>query len=233
MITVIGFDADDTLWHNESIFDANHTRFCTLLSKYHDAKTVERTLYATELRNLELYGYGVKGFALSAIECAIRLTEGRISADELREIIVFAKEMLAHPVELLDGVRETVAALATEYRLIVITKGDLGHQERKLEDSGLAAFFEQREIVSEKDSNTYRRILEAHAIKPAEFMMVGNSLKSDILPVLELGAHGVHVPYHLTWMGEQAASPAESDPGFHSLETIRGLPDLIRRLNAA
>lgn len=232
MISVIGFDADDTLWHNESIFDANHTRFCTLLSRYHDAKTVETTLYATELRNLDLYGYGVKGFALSAIECAIELTEGRISADELREIVVFAKEMLSHPVELLDGVRETVEALAPEYRLFVITKGDLGHQERKLAESGLARFFERREIVSEKDTLTYKRILAACGLQPGEFAMVGNSMKSDILPVLELGAHGIHVPYSLTWQGERAAAPEEGGSRYHTLATIRGVPDLIRRLNS-
>jgi putative hydrolase of the HAD superfamily len=232
MITVIGFDADDTLWHNESIFDANHARFCALLSRYHDAKTVESTLFATELRNLDLYGYGVKGFALSAIECAIELTQGRISAEELQEIVVFAKEMLRHPVELLDGVRETIEALAPEFRLFVITKGDLGHQERNLAESGLAQFFERREIVSEKDPATYRRILEAGSVRPGEFAMVGNSMKSDILPVLELGAHGVHVPYSLTWQGERAAAPEDGGPRFHSLATILDLPALIRRLNS-
>jgi putative hydrolase of the HAD superfamily len=231
MISVIGFDADDTLWHNESIFEANHDRFCALLSKYHDAKTVATTLYATEVRNLGLYGYGVKGFALSAIECAIELTHGRISADELREIVVFAKEMLAHPVELLEGVRETVEALASSFRLFVITKGDLGHQERKLEASGLARFFERREIVSEKDATTYLRILTASGVRPDEFAMVGNSMKSDILPALELGAHGIHVPYHLTWKGEFAQGPTVGESRFYTLENIRGLPDLVRRLN--
>lgn len=232
MISAIGFDADDTLWHNEGIFDANHKRFCTLLSRYHDAKTVEATLYATELRNLDLYGYGVKGFALSAIECAIELTQGRISAEELREIVVFAKEMLAHPVELLAGVRETIEALAPEFRLFVITKGDLGHQERKLEESGLTRFFERREIVSEKDPATYRRILEAGGVRPEQFAMVGNSMKSDILPVLDLGAHGIHVPYSLTWQGERAAAPVDAGPRFHTLTAIHDLPELIRRLNA-
>ncbi|HUG09622.1 MAG TPA: HAD family hydrolase [Opitutaceae bacterium] len=231
MISVIGFDADDTLWHNESVFEANHDRFCALLSKYHDAKTVATTLYATEVRNLELYGYGVKGFALSAIECAIELTQGRISADELREIVVFAKEMLAHPVELIDGVHETLEALAADFRFFVITKGDLGHQERKLAASGLARFFERRDIVSEKDAITYRRILATSEVRPEEFAMVGNSMKSDILPALELGAHGIHVPYPLTWKGELAQGPAVGASRFHTLDSIRGLPDLVRRLN--
>ena len=233
MITVIGFDADDTLWHNESLFEANHTRFCSLLSRYHDARTVERTLYDTEVRNLELYGYGVKGFALSAIECAIELTEGRISAEELREIVVFAKEMLAHPVELLEGVHETVASLATRYRLLVITKGDLGHQERKIEESGLAGFFAAREIVSEKNAGTYRRILKRHGIEPSEFLMIGNSMKSDIIPVLEIGAFGVHVPYHLTWQGERATAPESSGDRLFTLRHIRELPALLQRINGA
>jgi putative hydrolase of the HAD superfamily len=232
MISVIGFDADDTLWHNEGLFEANHERFCALLSKYHDTNTVATTLYSTEVRNLELYGYGVKGFALSAIECAIELTQGRIPGDELREIVVFAKEMLAHPVELLEGVRETVETLASNFRLFVITKGDLNHQERKLAASGLAHLFERREIVSEKDATTYLRILTASGVRPEEFAMVGNSMKSDILPPLELGAHGIHVPYHLTWKGEHAQGPAEGASRFHTLANLRGLPELLRQINS-
>lgn len=232
MITVIGFDADDTLWHNESLFEANHARFCNLLSKYHDEKTVARTLYATEMRNLDLYGYGVKGFALSAIETAIELTDGKISGEELRDIVVFGKEMLAHPVELLDSVRETLESLSPEFRMIVITKGDLDHQERKLRQSGLSGFFAAREIVPEKNPDTYRRILEMHAIVPSEFLMVGNSMKSDILPVLELGGHGAHIPYPLTWLAEQAPAPVQANERLHILDCISALPGLIRRVNS-
>src|SRR5687768_8075131 len=187
---VIGFDADDTLWHNESIFEKTHERYRALLAHYHDAATVDRTLFATEMRNLELYGYGVKGFTLSAIETAIELTGGKIRAEEIRQLIELGREMLAHPVELLEGVPETLGRLAPQHRLLVITKGDLLDQERKLEKSGLAAHFERVEIVSEKNKLTYAAIFRRHGITPERFLMVGNSLKSDILPVLELGGAG-------------------------------------------
>lgn len=150
MIDAIGFDADDTLWHNETIFEDNHRRFCALLARWHDAATVERTLLETEMRNLALFGYGIKGFALSSIETAIELTEGRISGEELREILAMAKRMLEHPVELLPGAKETVEALAGDFALFLITKGDLRDQERKIQRSGLAGYFAHHEIVSEK-----------------------------------------------------------------------------------
>ena len=194
----IGFDADDTLWHNENIFEHTHERYRALLAQYHDAATVERTLFATEMRNLELYGYGVKGFTLSAIETAIHLTAGRIGADEIQHLIDLGREMLAHPVELLPGVTEALATLAARHRLLLITKGDLRDQERKLAKSGLAPHFRHVEILSEKNESTYAEILRRHGLAPTRFMMVGNSLKSDILPVLALGGIGVHVPYRLT-----------------------------------
>lgn len=232
MITALGFDADDTLWHNENLFEENHRRFQALLARHHDAATVERALFATEMRNLELFGYGVKSFALSSIETAIELTDGHIRADELRELIAMAKSMLAHPVELLDGAAETVAAVSRSAVLLVITKGDLHHQERKVARSGLAAHFAHVEIVSEKDPTTYARILERHRLAPENFLMVGNSLRSDILPVLQLGAHAAYVPYPLTWAAEKAEPPQDC-ARFHPLAHLRELPALLARLNGA
>ncbi len=234
MITTIGFDADDTLWHNESIFEATHARYRALLTRWHDAATIDRTLLATELRNLELYGYGIKAHALSCIETAIELSGGAISAAEIRAIIAFAKEMLEHPVELLDGAAEAVARLASSHRLLLITKGDLRDQERKLAKSGLAGHFDHTEIVAEKDAGTYARILGRLGVSPDQFLMVGNSLKSDILPALDLGACAVQVPYPLLWEGEASArtAPAAAARVFQ-LASLRELPALVERLGGA
>ena len=227
---VIGFDADDTLWHNEIIFERVHERYRALLARYHDATTVDRTLLATEKRNLELYGYGVKGFTLSAIETAIALTEGKIGASEIDGILVLGREMLAHPVELLEGVADVVSELAKKHTLLLITKGDLRDQERKLAKSGLAGRFHLVEIVSEKDRSTYETIFRRHAITPDRFLMVGNSLKSDILPVLALGGAGAHVPYHLTWAHERVEELPTADGRFFQLKTMRELPVVVRTL---
>ncbi|MBM3854160.1 MAG: HAD family hydrolase [Verrucomicrobia bacterium] len=227
---VIGFDADDTLWHNENIFEKTHERFRALLARYHDAATVDRTQLATEMRNLELYGYGIKGFTLSAIETAIQLTAGKIQADEIQHLIELGREMLAHPVELLDGVEEILAALAGGHRLLLITKGDLRDQERKLAKSGLASRFRAVEIVSEKNELTYAAVLGRHGVAPRDFLMVGNSLKSDILPVLALGGAGAHVPYHLTWAAERAEEPAAAAGRLFRLKSIRGLPEVVAAL---
>jgi putative hydrolase of the HAD superfamily len=227
---VIGFDADDTLWHNEIIFERVHERYRALLARYHDAATVDRTLLATEKRNLDLYGYGVKGFTLCAIETAIALTEGKIGADEIDGLLVLGREMLAHPVELLEGVADVIGELAKEHTLLLITKGDLRDQERKLLKSGLAGRFHLVEIVSEKDRSTYETILRRHAIAPDRFLMVGNSLKSDILPVLALGGAGAHVPYPLTWAHEQVEQLPPADGRFFQLKTMRELPGVVRTL---
>lgn len=227
---VLGFDADDTLWHNETIFEHVHERYRELLARYHDAATVDRTLFATEMRNLPLYGYGVKGFMLSAIETAIQLTGGKISADEIQRLIELGREMLAHPVELLEGAAETLATLAPHYRLLLITKGDLRDQQRKISKSGLAAHFPSVEIVSEKDTEAYRTILRRHAIAPESFVMIGNSLKSDLLPVLALGGIGVYIPYHLTWAAERVEELPKADGRFFQLETIRELPGVLAGL---
>jgi putative hydrolase of the HAD superfamily len=226
----IAFDADDTLWHNETIFEAVHERYREMLSRYHDAETVNRTLFATEMRNLELYGYGVKGFMLSAIETAIELTDGKIPPAELRTLLALGRDMLAHPVELLDGVADTVASLSARHRLLVITKGDLRDQERKVAKSGLSAHFRHVEIVSDKTESAYATILRRHDIRPDSFVMVGNSLKSDILPVLALGGSGVHIPYHLTWAHEHADTPPDAAGRFFEVKSIRELPAVLAAL---
>jgi putative hydrolase of the HAD superfamily len=225
---VIAFDADDTLWHNESIFEAVQERYRALLARYHDAETVNRTLFATEMRNLELYGYGVKGFTLSSIETAIELTRGAISAEEIRTILQLGREMLAHLVELLDGVADVLTALSATHQLILITKGDITHQERKLAKSGLAAHFRAIEILAEKDEAAYAAILRRHGIAPADFLMVGNSLKSDILPVLALGGSAVHIPYHVTWQHEHVEQLPDAPGRFVQLASLRELPAFLR-----
>lgn len=229
MIKIIGFDADDTLWHNESIFEQAHVAYRQLLARYHPAVEVDRVLYATEMRNLGRYGYGVKGFMLSCVEAAIELTKGAISAQEIREILATGQRMLAHPVELLPGVTDVVPGLARDYRLLLITKGDLHHQEKKITESGLAAHFSGIEIVSEKDAPSYERVLRRHGVSPREFVMVGNSLKSDILPVLGLGGAGVHVPYHITWAHERAEVPA-TEQRFRRIERLGELPPILSLL---
>lgn len=231
---VLGFDADDTLWHNETLFAAAHARFHALLAAHHEPARVERALYATELRNLPLYGYGAKGFTLSAIETAIELTEGRIAAGELRELIALGRDILAHPVELLEAVPAVLARLAGEgRRMVLITKGDLQHQERKIAQSGLAGHFIACEVVSEKDEATYARVLARHRVRPERFLMVGNSLKSDIAPVLRLGGLAAHVPYPLTWEHERLAAPPEAPGRFFTLGGLAELPDLLARLEGA
>ena len=227
---VIGFDADDTLWHNESIFERSHERYRALLAHYHDTATVDRTLFATEMRNLDLYGYGVKGFTLSAIETAIQLTAGKISATEIRELIDLGRDMLAHPVDLLDGAADILAALAPQHRLLLITKGDLRDQERKLAKSNLAVHFRAIEIVSDKNADTYATIFRRHAIAPERFLMVGNSIKSDILPVLALGGAGAHVPYHLLWAAEHVEELPNAEGRFFELKSLRELTAVIGRL---
>ncbi len=223
---VIAFDADDTLWHNETVFAHAHEQYRELLSHYHDRATVDRTLYATEIRNLGLYGYGVKGYTLSAIETAIELSDGRISAEEIRTLLQRGREMLNHPVDLLDHVAATLEALAPQFELWVITKGDLHHQQSKLSKSGLIEYFAAVEIVAEKDETVYREILCRHDCAPEEFLMVGNSMKSDILPVLALGASAAHVPFHLTWEHERTTEP--DAPGrFFQLEHVGELTTLL------
>ena len=225
-ITTVGLDADDTLWHNETIFRLTHDRFVALLADHADRATLEAGLAETEKRTLRLYGYGVKGFTLSMIETAMELTGGEAPASVVREILAAGREMLAHPVETLPGVDEALAALSERYRLVLITKGDLLDQERKLAASGLGDLFAAIEIVSEKDRGTYERIFARHGTGADEAVMAGNSMKSDVLPALEAGAFAVHIPYAITWAHELAEAP-EDHGRFGALDSIVDLPAWI------
>jgi putative hydrolase of the HAD superfamily len=229
---IIAFDADDTLWHTERLYVDAQARLVQLLARYQEPEKVNQSLYQVETRNLEHFGYGVKAFALSMIETAVELTEGRISGTDIQVLVGLAREMLNAPVELLDGVETTVSRLAALYPLMVITKGDLRDQEIKMSRSGLAGCFRQIEIVSDKTSAKYAALLERHSLKPERFMMVGNSIRSDILPVLELGGQAVYIPYALTWQHEAAEIPAPARPGFHQIEHLGQLPALLERLES-
>jgi putative hydrolase of the HAD superfamily len=230
-IDVIAFDADDTLWHNEPLYTVTTENFVDLLAGYHDREWITARLYETEVRNLDYFGYGVKSFALSMIETAIELTEGRVTGADIRRIIDYAKQMLRAPVHLLEHVAETVAALAPAHRLMVITKGDLFDQESKLAQSGLADYFTHVEIVSEKNRAAYESILAQHRIDVGRFLMVGNSLRSDILPVVELGGRAVHIPYRTTWAHETVSEPLD-EGSYYALEHIGLLPALVTQIAA-
>lgn len=211
---LVGFDADDTLWRSQDFFDAAQLEFERIVGGYvdlQDARVHER-LYEVEKANLALFGYGVKGMALSMIEAAVAITGSRIDARDLHRIVALAKDLLCHPVELLPGVADAVGTIAAEYPVVLITKGDLFHQESKVRQCGLADLFRRIEIVSEKDPATYARVLREFDLPARQFAMVGNSLRSDIAPVLELGGWGVHVPYHTTWAHENEVELAESEP---------------------
>jgi putative hydrolase of the HAD superfamily len=222
-INTVALDADDTLWHNESIFHLTQQKYFSLLKDYGDVDHMMARLLEVEHRNLALYGYGVKGFTLSMIETAIDLTRGAVPARIIQEIMGLGRAMLEHPVEPLPGVAETLAALHGKVRLVMITKGDLLNQEQKLARSGLGENFDAIEIVSEKDAGTYRRIARRHGIAVADAVMIGNSLKSDVLPALEAGLWGIHIPYHITWAHERAEPPADS-PRYAKLDSIGEVP---------
>ena len=230
MFEVIAFDADDTLWHNETVFQATEKQFAAMLASHHTPEWVGERLLATETKNLRHFGYGVKGFILSMIETAIELTEARITGAEVQKIIERGHEMLRHPVELLDGVRETIESLNGRYRLMLLTKGDLFDQESKLARSGLGEFFDAIEIVSTKNADTYRAIMKRHGVAPESFVMVGNSLRSDVLPALDAGARAVHIPYALTWAHERIDDDALAGKEYATLETITALPDWLRQI---
>jgi putative hydrolase of the HAD superfamily len=229
MIDVIAFDADDTLWHNERLFAKTHGKFKQLLAHYCDPQKVQEQLDETEQRNLRYFGYGIKGFTLSMVETAIELTDGRIRGREIQEIITFAKEMLTTPIQLFDHVESVLATLVESYLLMLITKGDLLDQETKLARSGLAAYFTHIEIISEKTQASYNAILTKHNIAPKRFLMVGNSLRSDILPVLEIGGHAVYIPYHLTWVHERVPMPDKKPEGYVECEHIGMLPKVVNK----
>ncbi|MCE6950539.1 HAD family hydrolase [Cereibacter sphaeroides] len=229
-ITTIAFDADDTLWQNETFYRLTQERFTGLLAQHASSDHLHERLLAAERRNLGHYGFGIKGFMLSMIETAIEVTEERVPANVIREIIAAGQEMLAHPIELLPHAREAVEALAADHRVILVTKGDLLDQERKLAQSGLGELFDAVEIVSDKTTLVYERIFRRHGDGPERALMVGNSLKSDVIPPIAAGGFGVHVPHGLTWALEHA-DPPDGHPRFFTLPDLGGLPALVDRLN--
>jgi putative hydrolase of the HAD superfamily len=232
-LDLIALDADDTLWHNESMFSLTQAKFLDLLSGYNTPELIERRLYETELRNLHTFGYGIKGFTLSMIETALELTDRQVSGAIIQEILDLAKAMVHAPVELLDHVAEVVPWLAERYPLMLLTKGDLFDQESKLARSGLAEYFRHVEIVSDKTATSYRALFARYQIDSARFLMVGNSLRSDIVPVVALGGRAVYIPYHLTWAHETVADHDAQQHPYIELEHIGGLPALIEQLATA
>jgi len=230
-LTTIGFDADDTLWQNEQFFRLTEERFVVLLGAHGEAADIAGRLLDAERRNLAFYGFGIKGFVLSMIETAIEVTRGEVSAAVIGEILAAGREMVAHPVETLPQARETLATLAADYRLVLITKGDLFDQERKLAQSGLGDLFDGVEIVSDKTEEVYRRIFARHGDGPERAMMVGNSLKSDILPALEAGSWAVHIPHELTWVLEHAEEPV-GQPRYRRIARLSALDELVGLIEA-
>jgi putative hydrolase of the HAD superfamily len=230
-ITTIGFDADDTLWQNEALFKATEARFHELLAGHAPAEKLGAHLLAVEKRNIAIYGFGVKGFMLSMIETALEVTGGDLPSEAVREILHLGHAMLSHPVEMLPHVVETLEALAGRVRLVLITKGDLTDQERKLRQSGLAPHFSAVEIVSDKSADTYRRVFDAYGDGPAQSLMVGNSLRSDILPALAAGAYAMHVPHELTWAYE--AHVDDHDPGHPRFVSARDIRDVLALVGGA
>ena len=228
-LTTIGFDADDTLWQNEQFFRSSEAQFAQLLEDFADADHLRQRLHDAQIRNLGHYGFGIKGFTLTMIETAIEVTDGRVPAPILNELLATGREMLRHPVETLPHVQETLASLAGNFRLVLITKGDLFDQERKLAQSGLGDFFEGVEIVSDKTTATYTSVFARHGDGAERAMMVGNSLKSDVAPAIEAGSWGVYVPHDLTWSYEHIEAP-DAHPRYRRLDHIGHLRQLLSTL---
>ena len=228
-ITTIGFDADDTLWQNEQFYRITQDRFQELLGDHAEPDHISQRLLEAEKRNLGKYGFGIKGFTLSMIETAIEITEDRVPAAIIRQILETGQEMLAHPVETLPHVHDTLERLTGRYRILLVTKGDLFDQERKLAASGLGDFFDAVEIVSDKTEATYERIFARHGDGAERAMMVGNSLKSDVVPAIQAGGWGVFVPHELTWVLEKVAPPVGA-PRFREVATLAEIPDLVREI---
>ncbi len=233
-IRLVGFDGDDTLWRSEDYYRAAEAALEDVLSAYIDlgAAGMQQHLLAVERRNLKVFGYGAKGMTLSMIEAAIALTDGRISAADIKRILDIGRATLEHPVELLDGIREAVAAIAARHPVVLITKGDLFHQEAKIARSGLTDLFPRIEIVSEKDPATYTRVLAEFGVAPGEFAMIGNSLPSDVEPVVKLGGWGIHMPYHVTWAHELEHGLAENHPHVATVAGAAELPAALARIEA-
>jgi len=226
-IKVVGFDADDTLWVNETYFREAEEKFAELLEKYETKNKVDQELFKMEMNNLELYGYGIKGFMLSMIESAMELSNNNVPPETITEILNLGKDMIARPVELLEGVEAVLQKLARKYRLIVLTKGDLLDQERKLERSGLTKYFHHVEVLSDKKEENYKNLLDHLEIKTNEFLMIGNSLKSDVLPIMNIGAKAVHVPFHTTWAHEHI----ESEEHNNNHLTLNTLSEILKYLD--
>jgi len=222
-IKVIALDADDTLWVNEPYFREVEHQFAKLLSPYETENKINQELYKKEMDNLELYGYGVKGFVLSMVEAAIEISNNKVNSKEIQQILDFGKEMLSKPIELLDGAEEVLKKLSPKYKLILATKGDLLDQERKLKKSGLLKYFDHIEVLSDKKEDNYKRLIEFLEVAPSEFLMIGNSLKSDILPLVALNSNAIHVPYHTTWIHEEVTQNDNVD----SYKTIQSLSDVL------
>lgn len=229
MIETVAFDADDTLWHNERIFLSAKEKYKNLLANYHDKDWIEDRLDAAEMRNIKHFGYGIKGFTLSMIETAIELTEGRVKGSEIQEIITFAREMLGSPIDLLEGVEKTIKTLSDSYSLMVITKGDLFDQETKLARSGLGDYFDAVEIVSNKKSSVYSSIIERNKLEVDKFLMIGNSLKSDVLPVLRIGGKAAHIPYETEWFHERVSDEELKGKEFLKFEQVSEVIDWLEK----
>jgi len=226
-IKVIGFDADDTLWVNEPFYQDVEKKFCQIMKPYLIEKETSSELFKTEMQNLEIYGYGAKGFLLAMIETALRATEGKITSAEINRILEIGKTLLAMPIQLLDGVENVLQKLQGKYKLILVTKGDLLDQERKLQNSGLIDYFHHIEIMSDKHENNYKKLLAHLDIQPEEFLMVGNSIKSDILLVINIGAKAVHIPFEVTWQHESNHSTPDSET-FITISEISEILNLLK-----
>ena len=225
-LKVIAFDADDTLFINEPYFQETEQKFCALMSDYLSQQGLSQELFRVEIQNLDLYGYGIKGYILSMIEAAMKISDNTISMEIIDKIIVSGKELLQKPIVLLEGVEETLAQLYGKYKLIVATKGDLKDQQRKLHDSGLGHYFHHIEVMADKQELNYEKLVSRLEIDASEFFMIGNSLKSDVLPVLAIGGHAVHIPYHTTWEHEKINHKVEH-PNFKTLEKITDVLPLL------
>lgn len=227
-IKVIGFDADDTLWVNETYFREAEEEVGHLLSHYETPNKIDQELFRMEMKNLPTYGYGVKGFVLSMIELAIDLSNGRVSNEIIGKILDIGKNMINKPIELLDGVEDVLKTLSIDYRLILATKGDLLDQERKLEKSGLLDYFHHIEVLSEKQEANYEKLLKHLDIKPSEFLMIGNSLKSDILPLVNIGAKAIHVPFHTTWQHEKVSKKETNGLEYKTVDNLKEILSFIK-----
>ncbi|MEL6557396.1 MAG: HAD family hydrolase [Bacteroidota bacterium] len=231
MIKTIAFDADDTLWVNETIFTSTRDKIEHLLKDYVTHQSLEKTLYETEIKNLNIFGYGIKGFMLSTIETCIEITQRQIDGETIQKLIDLGKDMLSHPVEILPGIENAVKSLQGNYQLMIITKGDLFDQESKIARSGLADYFDIIEVVSEKNEKTYQNLLNKYDINSNDFLMIGNSIKSDILPICKIGGEAIHIPFHTTWEHEIVSQKDANGHQYYTLSSIEELQQCIGQIN--